>query len=223
MTDFFRFPSTPYLLPPAGFEVREDKVLTTKERSAFLSHLLSVDEKVDGENLGISCDADGLQFQARGSHVRLGGRHFRGLETWIRPRRSRIAEALGTDLILFGEWCAVTHSVRYDALPDWFLVFDIYQHSTGRFWETSLRDEFAKDLGLHSVPFLGAGHFGEGELVNLIGKSRVGHEPMEGLVARIQDSSGALQRAKIVRSDFVQQIGQHWMSGAQSLNRITVL
>jgi ATP-dependent RNA circularization protein (DNA/RNA ligase family) len=113
--------------------------------------------------------------------------------------------------------------VRYDALPDWFLVFDIYQRSTGRFWPISLRDEFAKELGLHVAPFLGAGRFDEGDLVGLIGKSRVGHGPMEGVVARVQDSSGALQRAKIVRSDFVQQIDQHWMSGSQAMNRLATL
>ena len=223
MTPFFRFPSTPYLFLPANLEVREDKVLTADERSDLLSNPLHVEEKVDGENLGISCDGDGLLFQARGSYVRPGGRHFRGLETWIQSRGSRIADALGTDLVLFGEWCTMVHSIHYDSLPDWMLVFDVYQHSTGRFWETSRRDEFARDLGLHVVPLVATGRFSEQDLVNLIGKSRVGHALMEGVVARTQDSSGARQRAKVVRPDFVQQIDNHWMSGIQSMNRLAVL
>ncbi|MDO5501264.1 MAG: hypothetical protein Q4F67_16465 [Propionibacteriaceae bacterium] len=60
----------------------------------------------------------------------------------------------------------------------------------------------------------------EHQLIDLLGTSRVGHEPMEGLVARVQDSAAGPQRAKIVRPDFVQQIDQHWMAGAQSLNRL---
>lgn len=223
MTDFLRFPSTPHIHRLPGLDVREDKIFTARERSAFLSHSLHVEEKVDGENLGISCNEDSLQVQARGSYVRPGGRHFRGFESWIRPRERRISQALGDNLIIFGEWCVVTHTVRYDALPDWFLVFDIYQRSTGQFWETQLRDEFVKELGLHVVPFLGKGHFHERELADFIGRSHVGHERMEGVVARFQDPQGLLHRAKVVRPDFVQKIDQHWMTGIQALNRLAAV
>src|SRR5690606_25371435 len=104
--------------------------------------------------------------------VHAGGRHFRGIESWIGPRARRIEAALGTDLLLFGEWCAVEHSVRYDALPDWFLLFDVYQRSAGCFWETALRDELARDLGLYVVPFVATGHFDLEGLHGLIGASR---------------------------------------------------
>lgn len=220
MTGFYRFPSIPYLVPPNGIDLREDKVLSTQERLAFLAHVLHVEEKVDGENLGISFDGDRLQFQARGSYVRPGGAHFRGLETWAQPRTSRISKVVGTELIIFGEWCAITHSVRYDLLPDWFLVFDIYQHSTGLFWETPLRDELARELGMSVVPFLGSGRFSEESLIGLMSRSHIGHEPMEGLVARTQGTAGGQKRAKVVRPDFVQQIGRHWRSGVMARNRL---
>lgn len=223
MTEFVRFPSTPYLLRPDGVEVRDDKVLTSTERAAFLTNVLHVEEKVDGENLGISFDGEELQFQARGSYVRPGGRHFHGLETWVRPRARRLEAALGTDLVLFGEWCAVTHSVYYDRLPDWFLIFDVFDRSAGGFWEVSLRDELADYLGLRVVPFLDAGIFSELELGRRIQESRVGSGPMEGLVARSQDPSSATARAKIVRPDFVQQIDGHWTSMERSMNRLATV
>ncbi len=220
MIEFTRFPSTPYLVRPAGVDVRDDKVLTDAERDEFLAHPLHVEEKVDGQNLGISNGPDGLQFQARGSYVQPGGRHFRGLATWVAPRRQRLADGLRDDLIVFGEWCAVTHSVSYDALPDWFLVFDVYDRSTGLFWEPELRDVLAEDLGLCTVPFLATGHFGFDELTGLMTTSRLGHERMEGVVARTVTSDGAQHRAKVVRPEFVQQIDQHWMSGQYTMNRL---
>lgn len=222
MTEFFRFPSTPYLMVPNGLDIRDDKVLTDDEREAFLTNVVHVEEKIDGENLGMSFDGDELRFQARGSYVMPGGRRFRGIESWIQPRRRRIEEALGTHLVLFGEWCASEHSVPYNALPDWFLLFDVYERSTGRFWSTALRDELAAELGLFVVPYLGTGCFTLNDLRGLIVTSAVGDALMEGVVARVQDETTTLDRAKLVRGDFVQQIGEHWMTAEQRPNRLDI-
>lgn len=222
MSDFVRFPATPYLVQPDGFDVRGDKVLTDRERAAFLEHDLHVEEKIDGQNLGISCDGERLLFQARGSYVDVGGRHFRGLASWVAPRTARLVAALRTDLVLFGEWCTDTHSVYYDALPDWFLVFDVYDRATERFVEPALRDALVDDLGLHTVPFVAAGRFDLTGLLDLIGPSRVGATRMEGVVARWADAPDSVSapRAKLVRPDFVQQIDQHWMTAHRSTNRL---
>lgn len=40
----------------------------------------------------------------------------------------------GTRYILYGEWCAARHTVTYDALPDWFLAYDVYDTKEGRFF-----------------------------------------------------------------------------------------
>ncbi|MEE3065437.1 MAG: RNA ligase family protein [Actinomycetota bacterium] len=222
MTAFIKFPSTPYLVRPPGTEIRGDKVLTNAERDEFLATPLHIEEKIDGQNLGISNGEDGLRFQARGSYVEPGGRHFRGLETWIAARRQRLAEGLSDDLILFGEWCAVKHTVRYDSLPDWLLVFDVYERAAGQFWEPEKRDALAEDLGLYTVPFLGAGHYDLNDLTALMSESRLGHELMEGIVARSTTADGPRRRAKLIRPGFVQQIDQHWMSGQKTMNRLAL-
>ena len=201
MTEFVRFPSTPYLVRPRGVDVRDDKVLDDAERAEFLAEPVHVEEKIDGQNLGISAGEDGLRFQARGSYVQPGGRHFRGLATWVEPRRRRLTDGLGDDLVLFGEWCTVTHSVSYDLLPDWFLIFDVYEKSTGRFWEPEMRNALADDLGLFTVPFVDTGTFTLDDLTGLMRHSRVGHEQMEGVVARTVASDGPQRRAKLVLTD----------------------
>ncbi len=64
--DFFKFPTTPHLATLPNVEVRGDKVLSPSERDEFLQHALTIEEKVDGANLGISFDKEGnVQFQNR--------------------------------------------------------------------------------------------------------------------------------------------------------------
>lgn len=221
MTTFFRFPSTPYLVAPRGLDVRADKVLSAEERAQLLDRTLRVEEKVDGQNLGISSNGDGLLFQSRGSYIELGGRHFQGLESWVKPRAARIDEALGTQLVLFGEWMAITHSVRYDRLPDWFLAFDVFDRDTGEFWPAAMRDELAAELGLATTPLIAEGRFTLEELIDLTeARSGFGRETMEGVVLRAVGPGSSPARAKLVRPDFVQQIEEHWTKGPQRRNRL---
>ena len=72
MNDFFKFPSTPHLAVLLGVDVRGDKVMSGEERGEFLRHEITVEEKIDGANLGISFDGDGsLRLQSRGALVQL--------------------------------------------------------------------------------------------------------------------------------------------------------
>ena len=55
-----------------GVDIRGDKILTESERDEFLQHVLTVEEKVDGANLGLSFDADGnIRAQNRGAYLHL--------------------------------------------------------------------------------------------------------------------------------------------------------
>jgi ATP-dependent RNA circularization protein (DNA/RNA ligase family) len=211
---FFKFPHTPHLAWLSSAPARQDKVLSPPEVRDFLSAEVLVEEKVDGANLGLSVDPSGhLRAQNRGSF--LGTRaspQFQPLWPWLEARRERLVEALGQRLMLFGEWCFAVHSVRYDALPDWFLAFDVYDREAGRFWSAERRDALLDELGLSKVPELARGRFSLAEVQKLLGPSRLTHGLMEGLYLR-RDHGGFLQaRAKLVRPEFVQAIEEHWSS-----------
>jgi hypothetical protein len=64
----------------------------------------------------------------------------------LATHESRLTETLG-DLVLFGEWCASFHTVRYDALPDWFLAFDVYDRGRAGFWSADRRGALCASLG----------------------------------------------------------------------------
>jgi ATP-dependent RNA circularization protein (DNA/RNA ligase family) len=220
VNDFVPFPKTPYLKAPSGVHLREDKILTPNEADALLGHRLVVEEKIDGQNLGISAGESGVVVQSRGDYVELGGRHFQGLAAWLGPRSQRIAEGLGDGLVLFGEWCTDTHTTYYSALPDWFVVFDVFDRRKQDFWPSPHRDEFARQLGLSTVPSIAKGQFDISALESMFGPSKFGAARMEGIVLRAENEERLLARAKLLAPGFVQSIGEHWTRGRRRRNRI---
>lgn len=220
MTDFFRYPHTPHIAWLGEGEPRDDKLLAPEEVADLLSVDLVVEEKIDGANLGFSTSEDGeLLCQNRGAYLRREFAHeqFRPLWSWLATRSDALADALWPDLMLFGEWCAAVHSVEYDALPDWFLGFDVYDRAEGRFFDTARRDALIAALGLVPVPRIAAGRYSIETLKALMGDSRAGSIPMEGIVVRRDADGWNVMRAKLVRPAFTQAIDEHW--SRQTLRR----
>ena len=220
-SDFVKFPTTPHLLWLATAAAREDKVLSRTEADSFLSLPIIVEEKVDGANLGISFDAHGnLLAQNRGNLLERGTKgQFAPLWTWLSGRESNLFDALEDRLILFGEWCYARHSIHYTRLPDFFLAFDIFDKHEQRFLCSVRRNEIVGGLKLATVPRVGAGVFSLDEIPSLIGKSSLYDGPMEGIYLRQENSSWLIQRAKVVRAEFVEQIGEHWPKQSALPNR----
>jgi hypothetical protein len=141
----------------------------------------------------------------------------------LEARRERLVEALGQHLILFGEWCFAVHSVRYDALPDWFLAFDVYDREAGRFWSSARRDALVDQLGLARVPVVARGRFSLAEVQKLLGPSCFTPGLMEGLYLRRDQGGFLAARAKLVRPEFVQAIEEHWSSRPLERNGLVSL
>lgn len=224
MRAFFRFPHTPHLAWLGEATPRDDKVLSSHEARSLLTGNVVVEEKIDGANLGISLAPDGtLRFQNRGQYlVQPYSGQFQRLTSWIARHEFALSAALGEDQILFGEWCAARHSVAYDHLPDWFLVFDVYDRIHAQFWSTPRRNALAHELGLPVVPLLFEGHTTLPTLKELLmtAKSRFRSGTVEGVVIRTESAEWLMARAKFVRPDFVQNIGDHWRRRAIEWNRL---
>jgi ATP-dependent RNA circularization protein (DNA/RNA ligase family) len=223
VTEFFRFPHTPHLAWLGAGQPRGDKVLGADEVTSLLGSDLVVEEKVDGANLGLSVDEDGrVRAQNRGSYLSAESAHpqFRPLWPWLATRQDALIDSLWPNLTVFGEWCVAVHSITYGRLPDWFLVFDVYDNAGGEFWSCSRRDELAARLGLAVVPRLGFGRHSLQSLMRLMGTSRLGASPMEGLVVRAEATGQTAARAKLVRPSFTQAIELHWSKGPLRRNSL---
>lgn len=220
----FRFPHTPHLAWLGEGNRRNDKVLSPSEVEALLSRPLIVEEKMDGANIGISISVFGeLQVQNRGQYLMEPYEgQFEKLNHWLPPRFDHLFDALGTDLILFGEWCASRHSILYDHLPDWFLVFDVYDLQAKRFFSVQRRDKLSRKLDLRIVPQLNKGRFSMPQLKALLETSSSHYHdgPMEGIVLRAEDGLWLTNRAKLVSAQFTQSISEHWRKRPIQWNRL---
>lgn len=219
---FFKFPSTPHLSDPTGVEIRCDKVMSEFERENFLQHEITIEEKIDGANLGISFDATGnIRTQNRGSYLHFpASGQWKKLSEWLSPRNDSFIAHLTDRYILFGEWCYAQHSVIYDRLPDWFLGFDIFDKSAKKYLSCSRRDDIFQALGISQVPMITRGHFSLLELNNLLSKSQVSDKPAEGLYLRVDQGDWLDQRAKLVRPSFIQSMEKHWSRSVIKANRL---
>ena len=223
-TDFFRFPHTPHLVWLGQDAPRDDKVLSPDEAQALLAGDVVMEEKLDGANLGFSLAPDGsLRAQNRGQYLaEPHAGQFARLPAWLAQHSDALQGILTPDIIVFGEWCAARHSLDYAALPDWFLLFDVYDRRAGRFWSSSRRNALAASAGLATVPLVARGYYTAIALKQLVATttSRYRSGPLEGVVIRRESEQWCEARAKLVRSDFAQAIETHWRKRAIEWNRV---
>jgi ATP-dependent RNA circularization protein (DNA/RNA ligase family) len=220
--EFHKFPATPHLAILGENMVRDDKVLTRKERDQLLRNELVIEEKVDGANLGISFDTSGnLRAQNRGSylHCPYSGQ-WKKLSEWLKPKLDLLFEILSDRYILFGEWCYAVHSIFYDRLPDRFLGFDVFDKNNGRFFSCPRRDAVFHALGILQVPTIARGRFALSDLVNLLSESRLTDKPAEGIYLRYDKGDWLDQRAKLVRPEFIQSVTEHWLRKGIKANQL---
>jgi RNA ligase len=132
---------------------------------------------------------------------------------------ARIADQLSLGLSLFCEYCYAVHSIEYDALPDYSLVFGARDDREGRWWEWDMVVAQAADLGLPTVPELYRGSVSsarelEALTLSLAAQPSAFGGPREGVVVRrageFGDADFQRSLAKWVRRDHV-TTDEHWM------------
>lgn len=198
--------------------------MSAEERKDFLKNDIIVEEKLDGANIGISITPNGeLRVQNRGSYLTEPYRgQFSRLSSWLAMNSDKLQEVLQNQVILFGEWCAAKHSIEYSSLPDFFLLFDVYDLKQMRFWSVFRRNALAFKAGLHTVPKVDIEDFSLTKLTECLEQmcSKYSNECLEGFVLRNDSRLWNIQRAKLVRHDFTQSIEEHWSKKHITWNRL---
>lgn len=197
-----------------------------------------VEEKVDGANTAISFSQNGeLLLQSRGHYLDGGYRekHYNLLKQWANVHRDGLYSVLGSRYIMYGEWLYAKHTVFYDALPHFFLEFDIFDRENEKYLDTHSRRRLIKDLPVCSVPVLKEGAFQSmEELLELLGRSNFisgkhlenlraeseklgldderqlretdSSDLMEGLYIKVEEDGEVVDRMKYVRASFLQTV-----------------
>jgi hypothetical protein len=168
-----KYPRTPHL---EGSRVQPgDQDLDAEPLAVLRGRYVVVEEKLDGANAGIAVAEGEVRLQSRG-HVLVGGpreRHFDLFKRWASAHAAGLRRLLDGGLVLYGEWLHAKHTIFYDALPHYFLEFDI-RAPDGTFWSTARRRVHLARAGfVASVPVLWEGMVTEpAALPSLVGRSR---------------------------------------------------
>jgi hypothetical protein len=241
-----KYPRTPHL---EGSRLQPgDEDLPCVPFAAIAGLPVVVEEKLDGANSAVSFDEEGrLHLQSRG-HFLTGGpreRHFALFKQWGHAHARALHERLGARYVLYGEWLYARHTIYYDALPHYFVEFDVLDRETGTFLSTPRRQALLAGAPVVSAPVLYEGPATALEpLVALIGPSRFktrawrealgatarerGLDParvlretdpsdaMEGLYLKVEEEGRVTARFKWVRASFLTAVTD---SGSHWLDR----
>ncbi len=233
--EILKYPRTRHLQGSRLGEGDED--LSQIPFSEILGKYIVIEEKIDGANSAVSFNDKGeLLLQSRGHYLRGGynERHYNLMKQWANNNKALFYSVLGERYIMYGEWMYAKHTVFYDALPDYFMEFDIFDREKKIFLDTESRKIITEQLKIvHSVPVLAKGIFESKEAIleylgnsNYITENHIEtlrklsekqgldverqvretdpSQTMEGLYIKVEADGEVKQRVKFVRNTFYQ-------------------
>ena len=189
----FKYPRTCHF-PFSEGATDDDKILTSTDH--FKGQIVVVTEKMDGENTTIYSDH---------CHARSIDSKHKPYHSWLLSYISSFQHQIPDDWRICGEYLYAKHSIGYDNLPSYLMVFSIWDETnTCLSWDDTV--ELCADLGLEHVPVIYKGEYDE-ELIKKLAKQTV-EKGGEGIVVRLargfnyNDFSKSI--AKFVRKNHVQ-------------------
>jgi len=210
MNKLYKYPRT-YHFDWSPGTTSDDRILHDIDSFTKMKEVV-VSEKLDGENTTLYNDA---------THARsLDSRHHPS-RNWVKGLWGSIQYYIEEDMRICGENLFAKHSIFYDNLPSYFLVFGIYQGEFCLSWDDTV--EICELLGLTMVPVLYRGPWDlEAIKACYTGTSQFGGE-QEGYVVRNADGFGITNFktncAKMVRAKHV-NTSDFWMTQAVVPNKL---
>lgn len=209
----YKYPKT-YHLPWSPGTTDDDKKYTLEEvQDMFLGKEIVVTEKLDGENCTIYSDGvtHARSIDSRGHYTR----------DWVKALAGATAHLIPQGWRVCGENMYAKHSIFYDQLPTYFLVFNIFDDLNNCLSWDQVK-HFAKQWNLETVPELYQGIWDIDKVKQCMQNSQYGEE-MEGYVVRLAEAFPFDQFqqsvAKYVRKGHV-QTSEHWLYSAITPNEV---
>ncbi|KAF9011281.1 ATP dependent DNA ligase [Cyathus striatus] len=227
----YKFPRTPHIFN-MGAATTDDVVLEGPSIVTTSGTRVVITEKIDGANMGFSLSSSSSEIvvQNRSHYVNSQSHEqFKKLGAWIESHRDDLLRVLNRDphfaqrYILFGEWMFATHSIHYTRLPDHFIAFDLYDRSTNTWVDRRTLSGLLLPTSIPLTPVLHEGPMPtEIELKHMIQQqSQFCDEIVEGVYIKLERDSQVIDRAKLVRSDFIAG-NEHWTRGGIRPNSLSI-
>ncbi len=196
------------------FDISSKHFLSHEDTQKLLTGKVTVEEKIDGANVGIIITHKPQQpytLQKRGSLVDTSEHpQFNRFKAWANERYDQWL-TMPKNYIIYGEFMWATHHLFYDQLPDWFICFDIFDKSKQIYISREERENFCDKNNIQIAPLLFYGNLTKSDLLPLIQQSKYSStNQAEGLVIK---NNRKQMRGKLVRPEFIKEIsedGTHW-------------
>lgn len=178
--------------------------------------ILENDDYFKGKRVIGTLKMDGENTTMYNDHIHARSLDSNNHETrnWVKGLWSRIAYLLDDNMRICGENLYAVHSVKYNDLPSYFMVFSIWFDNRCINWDETV--EYTKILGLETVPVFYDGPYDKEAIITAF---KPFEQSNEGYVIRLYDefNYGDFKRsiAKFVRPEFRQQLNNshgHWIS-----------
>ena len=191
-----------YHLPWSNL-LKDDRII--KDDSNFIGKRVIATLKMDGENTTMYNDYIHARSLENASHE---------TRNWVKGLWSQIGYMLDDNMRICGENLYAQHSVKYDSLPSYFMMFSMWSDNTCMCWDETV--EYSKILGLELVPVIYDGIYNKDKIIAAFEPHRLTNE---GYVIRIADEFNYIDFrrsiAKFVRPEFRQAVNNshgHWIS-----------
>lgn len=234
LPQFYKFPRTRHL-KNLGYVGSDDEVMTKEKAAEMLTFLkvaqespnvrLVLEEKVDGANLGFSfqSETDEVVAQNRAHYVSCKSHaQFKQLKYFMDTYDEDLRRVLQKGRrILYGEWMAFRHSIHYMDLPSVFLAFDLFDVDEQRFLSRAAFKQAMNGTGISTVRSVALPEdVGVESLSDLTVRCGSAYYDgvVEGLYIRVDEGDFLVDRAKLVRPDFISG-NEHWTRKQFTNNR----
>lgn len=189
----YKYPRT-FHFPFSMGATDDDKILASTKH--FEGKEVVITEKMDGENTTVYADH---------CHARSTDSKHKPYHSWLLSYISSFQSQIPEGWRICGEYLYATHSIKYEELSSYFMVFSIWtEENRCLSWQQT--EEWCELLGLCHVPVLYKGIYDE-DLVKRISEETV-KRGGEGVVVRLENGfdyeSFPLSIAKYVRENHVQ-------------------
>lgn len=227
------FPRTQHLAHKPNAH-RSDLVASEEEcKIIFESDNVELTTKVDGANVGI-CFYEGnpvirnrnnILNKGKTGHLRTPAKlQFASIYNWAYEnleKFEKLNELAGFDVTLYAEWLYALHGIKYDKLPSYLIVFDLYDWEAEKYICPIRSRDLVTKAGFEFVPLLHKGKVPNWEVFDKFCQEQ---DPFsttdrrEGVYVKVSDGKYITRRFKIVRHDFIQ--GCHWSKTAIKRNKL---
>lgn len=198
-----KYPRT-FHLPYSPGTQSDDKKL--KSDSHFHNKEIVLTLKMDGENANLTNERYWARSVDSRDHVS---------RNWMQNLWNMLKYDIPAGMRICGENLYAKHAIYYDALPSYFLVFNIWQDNVALSWDET--EYWCSLFDLKHVPVLYRGIYNRETIESLaFSKEKVYGGDREGGVIRLVDEIAfedwPNKAAKIVRAGHVQPNSKHWFS-----------